>query len=159
MVALETGTKAPPFRLRDKDGKTWTLDPFKGNDLVLYFYPKADTPGCTREACGFRDDIAAFKELDAQVVGISPDDPEKLARFAEKHDLPFLLLSDPDHKVAETYGVWKEKSMYGKRFWGIERTTFLIGADGRISKVYPRVRVNGHVEKVLADLQAAMATV
>ncbi|MBW3583118.1 MAG: thioredoxin-dependent thiol peroxidase [Euryarchaeota archaeon] len=159
MTTPGVGEKAPDFQSSDQDGKTWTLQDFQGESLVLYFYPKDDTPGCTREACGFRDLQAEFEELGARIVGVSPDDTDRHARFAEKHELPFTLLSDPDHETAEAYGVWKEKNMYGRKFWGIERTTFIIGPDGTIVKVYPRVKVNGHVEKVFEDVKGLVAAV
>lgn len=159
MTTPGVGEKAPDFRLSDQDGKTWTLQDFQGESLVLYFYPKDDTPGCTREACSFRNLHAEFQEIGARIVGVSPDGAERHARFAQKHDLPFTLLADPEHETAEAYGVWKEKNMYGRKFWGIERTTFIIGPDSKIAKVYPRVKVNGHVEKVLEEVRSLVAAV
>lgn len=149
------GQKAPDFRAKDQDGKTWSLGDFRGKDLVLYFYPKDDTPGCTKQACGFRDSIHHFTKTGAAVVGVSPDTVESHKRFAEKHGLVFTLLADPDHKIAEAYDVWQEKNMYGKRFFGVTRSTFVIDPDGVIRKVYGRVRVEGHPEELLEVLDSA----
>lgn len=121
---------------------------------MVYFYPKAGTPGCTRQACDFRDQFPQFRRLKVPVLGISPDKPESLRKFQQKYDLPFLLLSDPDHRVAEAYGVWKEKVRFGKRVMGIERTTFILDEEGRILQVFPKVKVEGHVEQVLAALES-----
>lgn len=120
--------------------------------MVLYFYPKADTPGCTREACSFRDDFPRIEAANTVVLGVSPDKPAALAKFKTKYSLPFTLLSDVEHTVAEQYGVWKLKKNYGKEYMGIERTTFVIGADGKIARIFPKVKVDGHSEAVLAAL-------
>jgi peroxiredoxin Q/BCP len=119
------------------------------SSVVLYFYPKDDTPGCTTEACSFRDLLSQFEAANSVILGISPDDQESHRKFAEKHALPFPLLADANHAVAETYGVWKEKTNYGKTYWGIERTTFVIDKDGLVKKIYPRVKVDQHADQVL----------
>jgi len=149
---IEIGKPAPDFTLTDQHGKKVTLSKLKGSPVVLYFYPKDDTPGCTKEACGFRDAFADYNRAGAAILGVSPDSSESHAKFAKKFDLPFALLADTDRKVCETYGVWKEKSMYGKKFMGVERTTFVIDAKGIIRSVFPRVKVDGHVSAVLAAL-------
>ncbi len=149
---LKEGDKAPEIRLMDDTGKPFRLSELKGKRVVLYFYPKADTPGCTVEACEFRDDIRAFTEKEAVVVGVSPDQPAALAKFKEKYSLPFTLLADEEKTAAEAYGVWKEKNMYGKKSMGIERSTFVIGPDGKIEKIYGRVKAQGHAGKVLGAL-------
>jgi len=152
---LNPGEKAPDFSLYDQDKKKIGLRDFIGKqEVVLYFYPKDDTPGCTKEACGFRDSINAFKKKDAVVLGVSNDDQVSHQKFANKYELPFPLLSDVDKKVAEAYGVYKEKSMYGKKYMGIERTTFVIGKDGKVKKIFPKVKVDGHVEEVLQALES-----
>ena len=146
------GDPAPDFRLPADDGKTYALKDLRGQKVVLYFYPKDDTPGCTKEACSFRDNLARVRSKGAVVLGVSKDDLESHAKFREKYSLSFPLLSDPEGKVLGAYGVSKEKSLYGKTFMGIERTTFVIDENGRIRKVFPRVRVDGHVDEVLASL-------
>ena len=146
------GDPAPDFRLPADDGKTYSLKELRGQKVVLYFYPKDDTPGCTKEACSFRDNLARVRSKGAIVLGVSKDDLESHAKFRDKYSLSFPLLSDPEGKVLTAYGVWKEKSLYGKSFMGIERTTYIIGKDGKIEKVFPRVRVDGHVDEVLAAL-------
>jgi peroxiredoxin Q/BCP len=151
-MALEEGRKAPDFALRDDRGETVKLSGLRGKRVVLFFYPRADTSGCTREACDFRDEVAAFRRHKALVYGISRDEPEAQARWKAKYRLPFPLLSDPDRRVHEAYGVWKEKMMYGKKVMGVVRTTFVIGADGTIEKIFPKVKVDGHAAKVLAAL-------
>jgi peroxiredoxin Q/BCP len=152
MPELTVGAPAPDFKLtavtREGD-KEISLADFKGKAIVLYFYPKDDTPGCTTEACSFRDQLKDYDAVNAVILGISPDDPKSHAKFAEKFALPFPLLADADHKIAEEYGVWKERSNYGKTYMGIERTTFVIDKDGKIAKIYPRVKVDQHSEKVL----------
>jgi len=153
MAALSVGMEAPDFTLPDAEGRPVRLRDFRGRTVVLYFYPKDDTPGCTVEACGFRDAYDRYVEAGAVVIGISPDDVASHARFARKYGLPFLLLADPDHRVAEAYGVWKEKHQYGRSFWGIERTTFVIDAEGRIKRVFERVRPQGHSDEVLEALR------
>jgi len=146
------GEPAPDFRLPADDGKTYALRDLRGKKVVLYFYPKDDTPGCTKEACSFRDDLSRVRSKGAIVLGVSKDDLESHAKFREKYSLSFPLLSDPEGKVLSAYGVWKEKNLYGKTFMGIERTTFVIDEGGRIQKVFPRVKVDGHVDEVLAAL-------
>ena len=152
---VEVGRPAPDFALQDAPGRTVRLRDFRGKRVVLYFYPKDDTPGCTTEACGFRDDYAAYGERDAVIIGVSPDGPAAHAKFAQKYDLPFILLADPNHAVAEAYGVWKEKQQYGRTYWGIERTTFVIDPRGRIDRIFRRVRPDGHSREVLQALGAS----
>src|SRR5476651_789479 len=149
---LKVGDKAPEIRVHTDTGEDFRLSGMLGKRVVLYFYPKADTPGCTVEACEFRDGIKAFAKKGAAVVGVSPDKPTAQAKFKQKYDLPFALLADEDKAAAEAYGVWKEKNMYGKKVMGIERTTFVIGADGKIEKIYNKVKAKGHAEEVLAGL-------
>jgi len=146
------GDPAPDFRLPADDGKTYALKDLRGRKVVLYFYPKDDTPGCTKEACSFRDNLSRVQSKGAIVLGVSKDDLASHAKFREKYSLSFPLLSDPEGKVLTAYGVWKEKNLYGKTFMGIERTTFVIDERGRIQKVFPRVKVDGHVDEVLAAL-------
>lgn len=148
-MALEQNDQAPEFTLQDQDGRTVSLSDFRGRKVVLYFYPKDDTSGCTAQACDLRDNIGTFEARDAVVLGVSPDPVDSHRKFADKYDLPFTLLADTDHAVAEAYGVWKEKSMYGKTYWGNERTTFVIDEDGRIAKVLPKVKPAEHVAQVL----------
>ena len=152
-MALEPGTLAPDFKLPDQNGDQVTLSQFRGQHVVLYFYPKADTPGCTTQACGVRDHRDDYSKLDAVVLGISPDPVKPIAKFADKFDLGFTLLSDEDHAVADSYGVWVEKSMYGRTYFGNERTTFVIGADGKITDVFRKVKPAEHDDKVLAVLR------
>ena len=154
MAEITVGQAAPDFTLPASTGENLTLSQFKGQNVVLYFYPKDDTPGCTTEACGFRDLHAAFAETNTVILGVSPDPVKKHEKFISKYELPFILLADEEHAVCELYGVWKEKNMYGKKYWGVERTTFLIDKDGNIAKVYPKVKVAGHVDKVLEDVKA-----
>jgi peroxiredoxin Q/BCP len=149
---LQEGDKAPDISLHTDTGEPFQLSGFKGKKVVLYFYPRADTPGCTVEACEFRDQSKKFSKKGAVIVGISPDAVKPQAKFKEKFDLPFTLLCDVDKKAAEAYGVYKEKNMYGKKVMGIERTTFIIGEDGRIAKIFPKVKAQGHAEQVLAAL-------
>jgi peroxiredoxin Q/BCP len=150
---LEPGTKAPAFTLTADDGSQVKLGDLKGSPVVLYFYPRDDTPGCTREACAFRDRSAELKKLGAKVFGVSPDDVASHVKFRDKYQLNFPLLADPDHKVAEKFGAWREKNMYGKTSMGIARSTFLIDAEGVIQKVWKSVKVDGHDEQVLAALR------
>lgn len=150
--ALQPGDKAPAFKATADDGTTVTLASLKGKTVVLYFYPKDDTSGCTKEACDFRDGQALFKKKGAVVYGVSPDGIESHAKFKKKHGLNFLLLADPDKTLCQAYGVWKEKSMYGRKYMGVERTTFVIGPDGRIRAVFPKVKVPGHMDEVLAAI-------
>jgi peroxiredoxin Q/BCP len=149
---LKEGDPAPEIHLKTDTGEDFRLSDLRGKRVILYFYPKADTPGCTVEACEFRDDIADFKKKQAVVVGVSPDKPAAQAKFKEKYSLPFSLLADEEKTAAQAYGVWKEKNMYGKKVMGIERTTFLISPDGRIEKIYSKVKAEGHAGKVLAGL-------
>ena len=150
---LEVGSKAPDFTLYDKDGSPVSLHDFAGRRVVLYFYPKDNTPGCTRQACAFAAAYRGFQELDAVVIGVSKDSVASHQRFAEKYDLPFILLSDPERRAIEAYGVWQEKKNYGKVSMGMVRTTFVIGADGAIEKVMPRVKPDTNAAEVLAYLR------
>lgn len=154
MAELKEGAKAPVTKALTDTGETFDLADHKGKTVVLYFYPKADTPGCTKEACAFRDEFPAFGELDAVIVGVSPDTVEAQAKFKKKFKLPFILLADEDHAIAEKYGVWVEKSMYGKTYMGVQRSTFLIGPDGKIAKIFPKVKPEEHAAEVLAALQS-----
>jgi peroxiredoxin Q/BCP len=150
----EVGQAAPAFSLPSTEDRKISLKDLQGKKVVLYFYPKDDTPGCTKEACSFRDAFAEFGKQNAVILGVSPDPLDRHAGFREKYQLPFTLLADPDHAIAEKYGVWKEKTNYGKTYMGIERTTFLIDADGKIARIFPRVKVDGHSDKVLEALKA-----
>jgi peroxiredoxin Q/BCP len=151
---LSEGEEAPDFELADQNGEPVKLSQFRGSPVVLYFYPKADTPGCTTQACGIRDRRADYDDAGAVVLGVSPDKPAALKKFADKYDLGFTLLADEDHAVAETYGVWAEKSMYGKKYWGNQRATFVIDADGLIATVLPKVSPKTHDDVVLEALAA-----
>ncbi len=153
MAELKEGKKAPAFTLEDASGKKISLKDYSGKKVVLYFYPKDMTSGCTAEACDFRDALPDFKKLKTAVLGVSPDPVKSHEKFAEKYDLNFPLLSDTDKKVVEKYGVWKEKSMYGKKYMGVERTTFIIDEEGKIQKIFPKVKVKGHVEEVKKALK------
>jgi peroxiredoxin Q/BCP len=146
---VEEGKAAPAFTLLSDAGKKVRLSDLKGAPVVLYFYPKDDTPGCTKEACAFRDRKSELTELGVQVLGVSPDSVERHVKFKTKYELNFPLLADPDHKVAEKYGAWREKNMYGKKSMGIQRSTFLINAQGKVAKVWRRVQVAGHDQEVL----------
>ena len=149
----EEGQKAPEFKLGASNGKAVSLKDYQGKSrVVLYFYPKDDTPGCTVEACAFRDSIKKIETLDAVVLGVSPDAEPSHRKFVEKFKLPFLLLSDTDKKVCNDYGVWVEKSMYGRKYMGVERTTFILDKRGRIKHIFPKVKVQGHVQEVLYAL-------
>ena len=152
MPLIDPGKKAPAFSLKDQNGKTHRLADYAGRPVVLYFYPKDDTPGCTKEACAFRDNLPTFKTNKTVVLGVSILDQASKARFAAKHDVTFPLLADADHAVAEKYGVWQKKSLYGRNFMGLVRTTYLIGGDGKVVKRWDRVKVDGHAEAVLAAL-------
>ncbi len=155
MPMPEVGDRAPAFTLPDQSGEPVKLSDFKGKAVVLYFYPKDDTPGCTREACSFRDEHSALVKAGAVVLGVSPDSTASHQKFAGKFKLPFPLLADTDHTVSEKYGAWGEKSLYGRKFMGITRSTFLIGKDGKVARVWPKVKVDGHVDEVrkaLAEL-------
>ncbi len=150
---LQVNKKAPAINLPDVNGKKRTLKEFLGRKVVLYFYPKDMTPGCTTEACDFRDAFPNFKKLKAVVIGISPDSVERHKKFIEKYELPFILLSDEKKTVLGKYGVWKEKNMYGRKYMGVVRTTVLIDEKGIVRKIYPKVKVKGHVEEVYNDLK------
>jgi thioredoxin-dependent peroxiredoxin len=152
---VDVGDEAPDFSLPDQDGREVKLSDFRGRPVVVYFYPKADTPGCTTQACGVRDQHAQYDAAHAVVLGISPDAPAKLKKFQEKHSLNFALLSDADHATAEAYGVWVQKSMYGKTYFGNERSTFIVDDGGRIASVLRRVKPAEHDELVLAALSGA----
>jgi len=149
---LKVGDPAPEITVHTDTGEDFRLSDLKGKRVVLYFYPKADTPGCTTEACEFRDGAKEFAKKATAVVGISPDKPAAQAKFKQKYDLPFTLLADEQKAAAEAYGVWKEKNMYGRKSMGIERTTFVIGPDGKIEKIYGKVKAKGHAAEVLAEL-------
>jgi len=149
---LKVGDTAPEITVHTDTGEEFRLSGLKGKRVVLYFYPNADTPGCTVEACEFRDSAKAIAKKGAAVVGISPDKPAAQAKFKQKYDLPFTLLADEQKAAAEAYGVWKEKNMYGRKVMGIERTTFVIGPDGKIEKIYGKVKAKGHAAAVLAEL-------
>ncbi len=153
MNVLQVGEKAPAFSLLGSDGKKYSLKDFKGKKIVLYFYPKDDTSGCTKEACSFRDNLSAITKKGAVVIGISPDGIKAHEKFISKYDLNFLLLSDEEKTILQKYGVWKEKSMYGRKYMGVERTTFIIDEKGKISHLFPKVKVDGHTEEVIAALQ------
>jgi peroxiredoxin Q/BCP len=151
-ATVKPGQKAPDFTVKDESGKTVKLSDFKGRKVVLYFYPKDDTPGCTKEACNFRDGMDTLRKQGAAVLGVSADSVESHKKFKEKFDLNFPLLADTDRKIIEDYGVWKEKSMYGRTYMGIERTTFIIGKDGKITHVFPKVKVGEHFDEVMQAL-------
>jgi len=142
------GDKVPDFSLKADDGTTVTPASLAGKKVVLFFYPKDDTPGCTKEACGFRDAFPQFGKIDAVVLGVSPDSLESHRKFKQKYQLPFRLLSDEGHRLADAFGVWKQKSMYGLKFMGIERTTVIIDRKGQVARIFPKVKVPGHVEDV-----------
>lgn len=150
---IKEGSNAPQFTLKNQDGQKISLKDFLGKKVVLYFYPKDMTSGCTKEACDFRDHIELFNNQNVVVLGVSADSIDLHKKFKSKYNLPFDLLSDDSKKVLEKYGVWKEKSMYGKKYFGIERTTFIIDENGRIKKIFPKVKVNGHVKEVLEALK------
>ena len=152
MLSLKEGDTAPEIALDTDSGTPFTLSSLKGKNVVLYFYPKADTPGCTKESCEFRDTSKKFTKANTVIVGISPDPTKAQAKFKEKFDLPFVLLADVDHKACEDYDVWKEKSMYGKKYMGVERTTFVIDPKGKNKKIFQKVKVDGHSEEVLAAI-------
>jgi peroxiredoxin Q/BCP len=152
---IESGVIAPDFELPDQDGRLVKLSDFRGQPVVIYFYPKAETPGCTTQACGVRDHRGDYERAGAVVLGISPDPVAKLRRFADNHRLEFPLLADEDHAVADAYGVWAQKSMYGRTYFGNERTTFVVNPDGRVSEVLRKVKPAQHDELVLAALERA----
>jgi peroxiredoxin Q/BCP len=154
---IEAGEKAPDFTLVTDAGGKLKLSSLRGQTVVLYFYPKDDTPGCTKEACGFRDVQAELEAAGVAVLGVSPDGPESHARFRQKYRLPFTLLSDPQHAVAERFGAWREKNMYGKKTMGIARSTFIIDPEGRVAKVFKAVKTDIHAGQVLAAIEAMTA--
>jgi peroxiredoxin Q/BCP len=149
---LSEGDEAPDFELLDQDGEPVRLSSLRGSPVVLYFYPKADTPGCTTQACGIRDRGGEYDAAGAAVLGVSPDEPRKLRKFADKYGLPFTLLADTEHEVAERYGVWVEKRMYGRTYWGNQRATFVIDSDGKLATVLPKVSPKTHDDEVLSAL-------
>lgn len=149
---LEAGSKAPDFTLKDQNGKAVTLSRHSGKTVVLYFYPKANTSGCTTQACGIRDRSSEYRNAGATVIGVSPDEVKAIRKFDDDHGFGFTLLADKDHKVAEQYGTWVEKSMYGKKYMGVERSTFIIGPDGKITRVFPKVQPKKHDNVVLKAL-------
>lgn len=150
----EEGKKAPVFTLKNQNGETISLSDFKGKNVILYFYPKDNTSGCTAEACNFRDDFPKFEKSDAIILGVSPDSIESHKKFAQKYNLNFDLLSDEKKEVLEKYNVWQEKSMYGRKYMGVVRTTFIIDTEGKIKKIFPKVKVNGHNKEVLEVLKS-----
>ncbi len=149
---LEPGDKAPDFTLPDQNGDSVRLADLEGQVVVLYFYPRADTPGCTTQACGVRDRGGEYEEAGARVIGVSPDEVEAVAKFDAKHGLGFTLLADADHAVAEAYGTWVEKSMYGRKYMGVQRATFIVDPEGKIARVFPKVQPKKHDDLVLAAL-------
>jgi peroxiredoxin Q/BCP len=151
---LKIGDHAPDFSLPNENGKSVSLKSLRGKTVILYFYPKDDTPGCTREACGFRDASPSIKKVQSVVLGISTDDAASHQKFIEKYKLTFSLLSDAQASVSKAYGVYRQKSMYGKTYWGIERSTFIIDETGKIKAIYRKVRVDGHVEEIMNALKA-----
>ena len=153
-MAAEEGRPAPDFTLNSDSGEAVTLSSLKGSPVILYFYPKDDTPGCTAQACGIRDAWGEFEKAGAVVLGVSPDDEASHATFKEKYDLPFTLLADTDHEIAEEYGVWAEKSYAGKTYMGVDRSTFVIDAEGNVAKVFLKVKPDEHADQVLEALAA-----
>jgi len=152
-LKLHAGDPAPPFTAATQDGTKVSLSDFKDKKVILYFYPKDDTPGCTKEACAFRDDFAQFKAKGAVVLGVSVDPVKAHAKFAQKFKLPFTLLADEDKKIVQAYGVWGQKSFMGRKYMGTHRVTFLIGPDGKIKRIWPDVKPAEHTQEVLAELQ------
>jgi len=152
-MELKVGHKAPSFKLKNQDGKTISSSDLKGKPIVLYFYPKDNTSGCTKEACNFRDEFPKFGKMKAEIIGVSADSVESHKKFTEKYKLPFNLLSDEKKEVVEKYGVWKEKNMYGRKYMGIVRTTFIIDASGKISNIFPKVKVDKHNQEVMEALK------
>ena len=152
-MAVAAGVPAPDFSLADEKGVTHTLSEFRGKYVVLYFYPKDDTPGCTTEACNFRDDYSAYEKAGAVILGVSPDSSKSHTKFKQKFHLPYTLLADEGHKVCDLYGVWGPKKFMGREYDGVYRTTFVIGPDGNIAKVFENVKPDGHSQEVLAALQ------
>lgn len=156
---LEAGSKAPDFTLKDQNGKTVTLSDFSGETVVLYFYPKANTSGCTTQAEGVRDHMAEYNNAGAKVIGVSPDDVKAIKKFDEKNGFGFTLLADKDHKVSDMYGTWVEKSMYGNTYMGVQRATFIISGDSKIVRVFPKVQPKKHDDVVLKALVEINTTV
>ncbi len=154
-MSVAEGDLAPDFQMPASGGRTVSLAEYKGKPFILYFYPKADTPGCTKEACAFQEATPHLEEIGLQVIGVSPDKMKPIEKFAEKYNLAFPLASDEDHSVADRYGTWVEKSMYGKKYMGIERSTFLIGADGKVLKAWRKVSVTGHADAVMKAAREA----
>jgi peroxiredoxin Q/BCP len=152
MPLIDAGQKAPAFSLKDQSGKLHKLADYGGRPVILYFYPKDDTPGCTKEACAFQDNLPRFGKSKAVVLGLSVLDEKSKAKFAAKYNLTFPLLADPDHEVIEKYGAWQEKSMYGKKYMGVARITYLIGPDGKVIRRWDGVKVDGHAEEVLEEV-------
>lgn len=152
-MPIEAGQTAPDFELKDQNGKMHRMSDYGGKPVVLYFYPKDDTPGCTKEACNFRDDYSAYQKAGAVILGVSVDDEKSHAKFVNKYDLPFTLLADVDKEVVNAYKVWGQKKMFGKAYDGIFRTTFIIDKEGRITKVFENVKADAHSEEVLAALE------
>ena len=150
---ISIGETAPDFTAETDGGEKLTLSDLRGKKVVLYFYPKDDTPGCTKEACGFRDAIEEFQKLDAEILGVSKDSVAKHDKFKSKYELPFRLVSDADGDICEAYGTWIEKSLYGRRYMGIDRATFLIDEEGKVQAIWRKVKVKGHIEDVLANTQ------
>lgn len=153
-MVITKGEKAPEFELMDSEGNLHRLSDYKGQTIVVYFYPKDDTPGCTKEACSFRDTYADFRKAGVEIIGISPDTVNSHAKFTGKYDLPFILLSDPDHEVCEAYGVWGLKKSFGREYEGVYRTTFIIGPEGEIKRVFENVRPSDHSQEVLETLKS-----
>ena len=156
-MAVTVGEKAPDFTLPNQDGENVTLSQYKGKNVVLYFYPKDMTPGCTTQACDFRDNYSEFEKLNTVVLGVSPDPIERHQKFIEKHGLPFTLLADTENEVAKMYDVWKLKKMFGKEFYGIERSTFVIDADGIVRNEWRKVKVDGHIEETIQFIKENLA--
>jgi thioredoxin-dependent peroxiredoxin len=156
-MTVEVGKLVKDFTLPNQDGESVSLSDYKGKNVVLYFYPKDMTPGCTTEACDFRDQHESFLGLDAVIIGISPDPANSHQKFIGKYDLPFLLLADEDHKVAEDFDVWKLKKNFGREYYGVERSTFIIDKEGRLQKEYRKVKVEGHVEDALTFIRENLA--
>ena len=154
MPLIQPGTRAPSFTLNDQSGEAHKLSDYTGRPVILYFYPKDDTPGCTKEACDFRDRMPQFKKSHAAVFGVSILDEKSKSKFANKYDLNFSLLADPDHAVAQKYGVWQEKSRYGRKYMGIARTTYLIDRNGKVARRWDNVKVEGHAHEVYSALQS-----
>lgn len=154
-MVLKAGEKAPEFELMDNIGEKHKRSDYEGQSIVIYFYPKDDTPGCTKEACSFRDSYSDFRDAGVEIIGISPDNEKSHSKFKQKYELPFILLSDPDHKVCEAFGVWGLKKYMGREYEGVYRTTFIIGPDGFIKRVFENVKPADHSQEVLAELEAS----